>query len=77
MAELSVLAPKHAMDTETSSEGGTSGDASRISDEKLEIGLDLEAKTRSKLRILAVLTALFVSLAFAPLRIFLNVRPER
>lgn len=77
MAELSVLAPKHAMDTEISSEGGTSGDASRISDEKLEIGLDLEAKTRSKLRILAVLTALFVSLAFAPLRILLNVRPER
>ncbi|KAL2047544.1 hypothetical protein ABVK25_011402 [Lepraria finkii] len=50
------------MDTETSSEGGTSGDASRISDEKLEIGLDLEAKTRSKLRILAVLTALFLTL---------------
>ena len=77
MAELSILAPKHAIDPEISSEGGTSGDAPRISDEKLEIGLDPEAKTRSKLRILAVLTALFVSFAFAFLRILLNVQPER
>ena len=77
MAELSILAPKHAADTKTSSEGGTSGHIPRISDEKLEIGLDPEAKTRGKLRILAVLTALFVSLAFAFLRIHLNVQPER
>ena len=61
MAELSVLSPKHALDTEASSEGGDSGHTPQLSNEKLECGLDSEAKARSKLAMLAVLTALFVS----------------
>ena len=77
MAEISTLPPKHATDTERSSDAGMSSGAPQVSDEKLGSGLKPEAKTRSKLRILAVLSALFVRLELALFEIPLNSQPER